>query len=129
MKHFKTIDDFLSDIDEEKLLLVQELRALILDVQPELIEHIKWNAISFVYLGVDRITFNVVNKQNQVMLIFHMGAQQVEDKKAKPTLNDPTGLMNWISNIRGSVGFSSLEEIQQKEIELRKLIELWLNQV
>lgn len=74
MQKYKTIEDFLNDLDSEKRALVDALRGLILEIDTRLEEHIKWNAPSYVLGGEDRITFNLMNKQGVVKFVFHMGA-------------------------------------------------------
>lgn len=47
MKQYKTVPEFLNDLDNDKRLQVEALRNLILEVEPQLEEHIKWNAPSY----------------------------------------------------------------------------------
>lgn len=70
MQKYKTIDEFLSDLDAAKRQQVDILRELILKAEPKLEEHIKWNAPSYVLDGEDRITFNLMNKQGWSSLYF-----------------------------------------------------------
>ena len=63
MQKYKTFEEFLDDLSEEKRAQVDLLRDLILKTEPKLDEHIKWNAPSHVLDGEDRITFNFMNKQ------------------------------------------------------------------
>ena len=115
-----------SDLDPEKRLQIDMLRDVILSVEPKLQEHIKWNAPSYVLDGEDRITFNLMNKESLVKLILHMGATRKEDKKGDPIMNDESGLVHWSSDIRGTLTFMSIEDIQAKTEPLKKIIRDWL---
>ena len=126
MDKYKTVDEFMNALDSEQQLQVKKLRQLILDASPYLTEHIKWNAPSYMKDDEDRITFNTRNKEQTVKLVFHMGAIRKEDKKAQPILKDAT-LVEWVSDIRGYMTFSSLEEITSSEKEIMRIIRDWLS--
>jgi len=125
MDKYKTVDEFLNALDESKRAQVLMLREFIATSTPLLEEHIKWNAPSYVLNGEDRITFNLLNKESVVKLVFHMGATRKEDKKATPVLADAS-LIEWVSDIRGYMTFLSLDDIKANEQEIKKTIHNWL---
>lgn len=127
MQKYKTIDEFLNDLDKDKRLQVDALRGLVLETEPRLEEHIKWNAPSYVLGGEDRITFNLMNKQEAVRLILHMGATRKENKKGTPVMYDDSGLIEWSSDIRGVITFTTMEEINSNLTSLKKIIKDWLS--
>jgi len=127
MQKYKTVEEFLSDLNEDKRLQVDSLRDLIFNTVPQLTEHIKWNAPSYVLDGEDRITFNLMNKQGVVKLVFHMGATRREDKKGVPIMRDDNGLIEWSSDIRGMITFNSIDEITSNTVALKKIIMDWLS--
>jgi hypothetical protein len=120
MQKYKTIEEFLDDLDADKRLQVNALRDIILESNGALKEHIKWNAPSYVLDGEDRITFNLMNKQQVVKLVFHVGATRKEDKKGAPVMRDESGLIEWISDIRGIITFTSTEDINSNLTSLKK---------
>lgn len=126
MQQFKSVTEFLDSLDPDKRLQVDRLRSLILAASPQIQEHIKWNAPSYVLDGEDRITFNVMNKQGVVKLVLHMGATRKENKKAPPIMPDNSGLILWSSDIRGMLTFASLEDITANLPALQTIIEDWL---
>lgn len=126
MKKYKSLEEFFSDQEPEKLEQVLAIREIIKKAEPTLIESIKWNAPNYNFRGEDRITFNLMNKQNKVKLILHMGATKKEDKKGKPVIDDPDGLVEWSSDIRGMVTFESLDDVPLKGANLGELIRRWL---
>ena len=127
MQKYKTVEEFLGDLNEDKRLQVDTLRNLIFDTEPQLKEHIKWNAPSYVLDGEDRITFNLMNKQRFVKLVLHMGASRREDKKGVPIMQDESGLIEWSSDIRGMITFSSIDDVTSNTVALKKIIKDWLS--
>jgi len=125
MHKYKTVDEFLSGLDDNKKLQIGELSQYILEEAPSLTEHIKWNAPSYVKNGDDRITFNTVNKEYVVKHIFHMGAIKKEDKKGQPILKNAP-LIEWVSDIRGYMTFNNLDEIIADKKEIKRTIREWL---
>lgn len=127
MHKYKTVEEFLNDLGEDKRLQVDTLRGIILDIEPQLEEHIKWNAPSYVLNGEDRITFNLMNKQGVVKLVLHMGATRKEDKKGSPIMRDDSGLVEWNSDIRGMITFTSINDINSDKDSLKRIIKNWLS--
>jgi len=125
MNKYKNIDEFLVALSPEKNEQVLLLRRYIQDAEPSLEEHIKWNAPSYIYNGEDRITFNVLNKEGAVRLVFHMGAFRKENKKAEPVLKD-TSLINWVSDIRGYATFKDLNEIRSQKRSIQNVVRRWI---
>lgn len=126
MKKYKTVQEFLTDLPSDKKKTVELLRHYILQANPGLTENIKWNAANYVFEGVDRITFNLLNKDQVVQIIVHKGAIEKEDKKAKPIMNDSSGLIKWNSNIRGTLSFRNIQDVENHSKELMNVIKNWL---
>lgn len=126
MQKYKTIDEFLTDLSADKKAQVLEIRKYIREAAPGLTEHIKWNAISFVHNEEDRITFNLINKEGLVKLVFHMGALRKENKKGAPVLDDTFSIMQWASDIRGYITFNDLDDVRSKQIAVKRLTAKWL---
>ena len=127
MQKYPTLEAFLDDLDSAKRLQVDTLRKLIHSANPQLEEHIKWNAPSYVLDGEDRITFNLMNKQGVVKLVLHMGAVRKENKKGSPVMQDESGLVEWSSDIRGMITFTTIEDINSHHTALTKIIKDWLS--
>jgi hypothetical protein len=125
MKKYATLDEFLQNLTPEQKEQVHLLRTIIQKAEPKLVEHLKWNASSFVYNNEDRITFNT-HYPDRVLLILHMGATRKEDKKGEPVIKDTSGLITWNSDIRGTLTFTSLDEIKSKQEVITDLIKKWL---
>ena len=125
MNRYLTVDEFLTDLSEERLQQVQALRAIIKNVSPELTEHIKWNSPSYILDGEDRITFNM-HYPDRTMVLIHMGATRKETKKADPIMTDETGLIKWNSDIRGTLSFGNLDDITNSQADITKILSAWL---
>ena len=125
MNKYETVEEFMNGLDDNRRTQVARLRQYILDESPSLTEHIKWNAPSYVKDGEDRITFNTINKEHTVKIVFHMGATRKEDKKGQPILKN-AALIEWASDIRGYMTFESLEQISTNEKEIKRTIHNWL---
>lgn len=119
------VADFLSKTEhllKETMIL---LRQIILSVNPEITEQIKWNAPSFCIDGDDRITFNL-SKANLLLVIFHKGAKGKETKGNTPFFKDETGLLEWLSNDRAVVKLGSREDLEVKREPLQKVVKEWI---
>jgi hypothetical protein len=126
MKKYTTIDEFLADQDASKLEQIELLRSIIKKVDPDLTEHIKWNAPSYVLDGEDRVTFNLMNKEGVVKLILHKGATRQENKKGVPVLTDDKELVSWQSDIRGIMSFTDVTGIKTRQADIADIIKRWL---
>lgn len=126
MNKYKTLKEFYDDQSEDRLKQIILVREVIMAAESSLQETLKWNAPNYTYKGEDRITFNVMNKQNKVKIVIHMGATKKENKSLKPVLIDASGLIEWNSNIRGTINFDDLNDIQSKQELLKKVITDWL---
>ncbi len=99
------------------------LRKIILASNPEITEHIKWNAPSFCVNEEDRFTFKL-NTTDAVNIVFHRGAKA----KAMPSerlIEDPDGLLKWVTNDRAVATFSNMTDIQNKELALFAILNEW----
>ncbi|HSE60676.1 MAG TPA: DUF1801 domain-containing protein [Candidatus Saccharimonadales bacterium] len=126
MNKNQTVEAFLDGLTNDRKAQVNKLRQIIKQVAPGLEEHIKWNSPSYVLDGEDRVTFNM-HYPDKTMILLHMGATKKENKDASPVFNDKTGLVKWNSDIRGTLSFSSLEEIERHEQQIAEILSGWLS--
>ena len=70
----QAVDQFMHALEPPLKVEIETLRASILNANENITEHVKWNAPSFCYHGVDRMTFNL-RAQDRLQLIFHRGAK------------------------------------------------------
>ena len=127
MTKYKTVEAFLADQSSDHQSQIELLRSFILEAEPSLEENIKWNAPNYVFQGVDRITFSVLNKEHIVKVILHKGAKEKEDTKAQPIMDEGAELITWNSNIRGTLSFPTLEYIHNNHQALVRVFKKWLS--
>lgn len=118
------VEEFLNTLEYERKEEIKEIRNIILSVNAEIYEQIKWNAPSFVFKGEDRITFNLRDKKF-IRLIFHCGPK-VKEVDMKSLINDSTGIVEWVSNNRAIVKFSDMSDVKVKESSLKDIVEKWI---
>jgi uncharacterized protein YdhG (YjbR/CyaY superfamily) len=64
------VDEFMDRLDHPLKAEVEMVRKIIKDVNPEIVEQIKWKAPSFSYKGEYLVTFNLWEKK-RIHLVFH----------------------------------------------------------
>ncbi len=110
---------------DERKPLVEAVLGAIHEACPNLEKIIKWNAPSYRDDGRDRLTL-MLHKKCSVGVILHTGARPKEDKKAPPLYADDTGLLEWNSNIRATVTFTSLDDFLVKKSVFQGAVKRWL---
>ncbi|MCL4258007.1 MAG: DUF1801 domain-containing protein [Anaerolineales bacterium] len=121
MANKQGVEEYIAGLEQPQKSIVAAVRATILSADAEVAERIKWNAPSFGYGEEDRITFNL---RKGVMLIFHRGAKAEGD--ADFVFKDPSGLVEWLNNERGTVRFDSLADAEASKAKFVKLVKAWL---
>lgn len=119
------VAEFFADLGHPLKAAMETVREIILSADKTITEHIKWKAPSFCYYGDDRVTFNLY-RDGSLMLIFHRGAKVKAGKGPGRLIEDPTGLLEWHSDDRASLRFTSMEDVLDKRSDLDKLVKLWI---
>ncbi|MDO3624800.1 DUF1801 domain-containing protein [Mucilaginibacter sp. BT774] len=121
------VDAYMAKLDHPLKSLVQAVRELILSVDPEIGEEVKWNAPTFFYTGEMRpfnpkeykrylIVFNLFQK-DCLRLVFPSGAR----------VNDTSGLLEGTyADGRRLAMFRSMDDVQAKKDTIQKVIKEWL---
>lgn len=116
------VDRLMQTFEHPQKEAIEYLRTVLLNVDPQITEQVKWNAPSFCYGGVDRVTFQM--KSKDVQLIFHRGAKVKDD--ASFTFHDDSGLMKWRTNDRAMVTFKDLADAKAHEEAFSSLVSRWM---
>jgi hypothetical protein len=103
---------------------IEELRLLILSVNPALSENIKWNAPNYSLNGEDRITMRI-HPAKQIQVIFHRGAKKLLQPAQRLIKHDSPILM-WKQNDRAIVSFTNMNEIRADASELKEIVRKWI---
>ncbi len=121
------IQEFYINTDHPLKEVMLKLHSIIMETDPEIGEHIKWNSPAFYYTGEmapfdpkeykrDIVVYNV-HKKDEILLIFPTGAKVV----------DTTGILGGkFSDTRKSVQIKSMEDLLTMENDLKKVIKQWL---
>lgn len=106
--------------------VLEEMRKLILGVDPKITEDIKWNAPSFWY----KEYFATAGMQSDdfVRVVFHTGAKVKDNSKAMKIL-DPGELLEWHAKDRCSAKFHDLKDLNSKSSGLRDIVKQWIKQM
>lgn len=120
----QTVDEFMDELDHPHHAAVQRLRAAILAADPSISETVKWNAPNFRAHGEDRITFRLF-PGGRLELIFHRGVR-VRADAADVHLDDPDGLVSWVTADRGVVTLSHAADAKAKEAAIIDLVTRWI---
>lgn len=117
------VDGFMRTLKHPLKREIETVRRLVLGVDPNVTEGIKWNAPSF------RTTefFATVNLRStdRVQLILHLGAKVRDDLK-EVTISDPTGLLKWLAKDRCSVTLGTGPEIARHREAFEKILRQWI---
>ena len=112
------VDEYMSQLEHSRKDEIEELRRVILEASPELVEHIKWNAPSYQIDGDDRITMRL-KPGDRVELVLHRGAAKRTDAFE---FVDPVGLVDWKTNDRGVVAFAA-GDVSAMAADVRTLLD------
>lgn len=118
------VEQYLSELRHPLKAGVLRLRTAILTCDPDLTEHVKWNAPSFCFGGQDRVTFRL-QPRGKLQLVFHRGATTRTDT-AEFRFEDPTGLLTWSAPDRAVVDFPDLRAVDEREAQVVALVQRWV---
>jgi hypothetical protein len=120
------VTNFLKDLNHPFHEEIELLRNIILTVDKNLSENVKWNGPNYCYNNEDRITMRIQPPKKQVQLIFHRGAK----KQANPInklISHKSKLLVWKENDRAIMTFKSMLDIENGKAELTEIITEWIN--
>ena len=118
------VEQYLADLQHPLKEGVLRLRAAVLACDPDITEHVKWNAPSFCHGGQDRITFRL-HPRGKLQLIFHRGAKPRTDTVGF-SFQDPTGLLTWLAPDRAVVDFPDLRSVAAHQAQVVALARRWV---
>jgi len=122
------VNAYMQKLDHPLKDVLEALRKIILSIDTEIGEHIKWNAPSFLYTGEMRafdpkeykryvIVSNVFQK-DCIRLVFPSGAK----------INDASGLLSGdYADGRRLAFFHNMEEVASKKEALKNAVKTWLS--
>jgi hypothetical protein len=124
----EAVDGLMAKLDRPLRAQMEAVRCVLLSADRRITEGIKWNAPSC-YCHEWFATFNRSPRaKDLVQVIFHRGA------KAKPVGNsryvdDPSGILEWITNDRCIAKFHGMKGIDTKRDALRDVVAQWVRKL
>lgn len=103
---------------------IEKLRRCILSANDGLTENIKWNGPNYCFNNEDRITMRI-HPPKQIQLVFHRGAKKV-DQPLNRLIDTKSKLLTWKENDRAIATFKNMQEIEDAQIELAKIVVEWI---
>lgn len=123
----ETVDGFLAALDHPMKREIEALRAIIGGADPSIAEGVKWNAPSF------RTTeyFATINCRSKrgLGVVLHFGAKVRDDTKKGVAIDDPSGLLEWLSTDRAMATFTDAKDIIAKKAAFAAVIRSWIRYV
>jgi len=120
----RTVDGFMAALDHPLKTGIEQLRAAILASNDGITEHVKWNAPSFRYADVDRVTFRL-QPGDRLQLVLHRGAK-VRDDAADFRFDDDSGLLDWVAPDRAVVTFRDLDDVTARQAAVVDVVNRWV---
>ena len=108
------VDDYMQNLENPLKDIWEQIRDIVLSVDPRMEEDIKWGAPTFVYKG-NMATFNPRAKKF-VNLTFHTGAQ----------INDPEGVLDGDAKEARVFRVESDEDLSRKQAGLEAVVRNWI---
>jgi hypothetical protein len=118
------VDAFMAELRHPLKAGIEQLRSAILASNEQITEHVKWNAPSFRYGGVDRATFRL-QPGDRLQLVLHRGAKTRNDS-ADFRFEDPSGLLEWLAPDRAVLTFRDLADVDARQATVVNLVNRWV---
>ena len=118
------VNSFMAELEHPLKAGIEQLRAAILASNDGITEHVKWNAPSFRYAGVDRVTFRL-QPGDRLQLVLHRGAK-VRDDAADFRFEDDSGLLDWVAPDRAVVTFRDLDDVAARQVAVVDVVNRWV---
>jgi len=118
------VTDFLVEKNHPLKKEIEQLRILIVSIDSNLTENIKWNGPNYCFNNEDRITMKIHPPKN-IQLIFHSGVKKLEQPKDK-LINENSKLLIWKENDRAIATFTNMAEIENATSDLTEIIKKWV---
>jgi hypothetical protein len=124
----EAVDEFMAKLDRPLRARMEAVRSVILGADRRITEGIKWNAPSC-YCHEWFATFNRSPRAKElVRVIFHRGAKVKVGENSR-YVEDPSGILEWITNDRCIAKFDGMRDIAMKKDALRDVVAQWVSKL
>jgi hypothetical protein len=121
------VDAFMLGLEHPLKAEIELLRKIVLGVDPQISEGIKWNAPSFRTSGYFATTH--LHGKGTVGLILHLGAKARELPAEGMAIADPDGLLRWLGKDRAMIEFRGRAGIEAGRAALAAILRQWIRHV
>jgi hypothetical protein len=121
-----TVDAYMATLEHPHKDAIQQLRELVLSIDPRISEQVKWNAPSFCL--EDNFATLRIHPAPILQLVLHDGSK----KAARPKqfeVPDPEALLRWPATDRCVVTFASPNDVGLHSAALSRIIRTWIRQL
>lgn len=120
----ETVEALLASLEHPFKREIIALREIILGADSRITEGVKWNAPSF--RTTEWFATVHLRARDGVQVILHRGAKV---REGAPTVDDPSGLLEWLGKDRASVKFSDLDDVEAKRERFTTIVRGWIANV
>ena len=121
----KNVDELVVTLVHPHQDAIQLLRRILKELDPRVIEEMKWNAPSF------RTSEHFATLQPRflqgVQLILHFGAKKRDTSGV--SIADPDGFLQWLGPDRASVKFRDAQELETRRAAFERVLRDWIAHV
>ena len=118
------VEALLATLDHPRLAEINDLRAIIRGVDPQIREAVKWNAPSFA-ITEHFATFHLRSKAG-IQVVLHLGAKPRPDTGVRTGIADPAQLLVWRGPDRATVTFTDGADIVAKRAAFVAVVRQWI---
>ena len=103
---------------------IQQVRTIMLGIDPTIVEAVKWNTAS--YRTSEFFAAIHLRSRDQVQLVFHTGAKVKATAVTGITFADPAGLCAWLAKDRCLVTLGAGKQIAANRPAFEALVREWI---
>lgn len=118
------VDAFMRKLDHPLKAELESVRSIILGVNPEISEGIKWNSPSF---HCKEYFATINTRKDVVLVILHLGAKVKDNSTTGLTISDPTGLLEWLAKDRAAIKFPDMKAIKSSKAAFENIVRQWIS--
>lgn len=123
----RAVDAFMAALVHPFKNEIEQVRALILRVDPSIAEGIKWNAPSF--RTSEYFATTNLRSKGGVGVILHLGAKSRALPAGGVAISDPDHLLQWLATDRATVTFKDSEELRARATAFQSILRQWITYV
>jgi len=104
---------------------IEALRKLMLEVDPSVLEGIKWNAPSF--RTTEYFATTNLRARSGIGVILHLGAKVRQLPPGGVAIDDPARLLKWLGKDRAMVEFADAREFNRSKAAFQSVLKQWIS--